>query len=539
MAWFNKIYSWVTDFNQGIGTRADRHDAQDNAFVNGICAAWLVNPTANGQNPAFNGGVSSTPTVNVNMGGYRMTNAANGVSAQDFATVSQLTGGADSPVWGGVAGGTANVVTITLSPALAAYANGIYILFVVGTTNTGNVTVNVNGLGAISVLKNGSKQLEAGDWVAGTTQEIVYYNGNFQLVSNVNGLVTQTGASLYCTATGTANALLATLSPVPGFTSYPDGFTLRVRAAADNTGNVTLNVNGIGAVSVTWFGQNLNAGWIKNGNIYELTYSVAATTFQITSWYGVPITRDGSSIFGVSTGTANALLVAFDPVLTTNDLIPGLTLRVKANITNTGATTINFGAGVLNIVKFGNVALVAGDLQANVIYEFSYDGTNMQLVNNFTTVSTAGLATGGPFQGSGTVTVTQATKSQQIAGTSQTVAVTPYNQQNHWSAAKCMIVFSASGGVINNAPNGYNNNGATVVRNSAGVYTVTFSIPFTTAYYYPYISANITSGSGTLGIQTPANTPPLATSYTFGTYNIGTGISQDADIISCIFFGTQ
>jgi len=51
------------------------------------------------------------------------------------------------------------------------------------------------------------------------------------------------------------------------------------------------------------------------------------------------------------------------------------------NNANTGSSTINLdGAGAINIYKFGNQPLSAGDLTANSIIEIVFDGTNFQAV---------------------------------------------------------------------------------------------------------------------------------------------------------------
>lgn len=58
-------------------------------------------------------------------------------------------------VYCGVAGGTANALTLTPSPALAAYVTGARFMFKAGATgNSGATTVNVSALGAIAVQQN-------------------------------------------------------------------------------------------------------------------------------------------------------------------------------------------------------------------------------------------------------------------------------------------------------------------------------------------------------------------------------------------------
>src|SRR3954469_25179972 len=58
----------------------------------------------------------------------------------------------------------------------------------------------------------------------------------------------QLGKVKYVAAAGTANAVTATLSPVPA--AYQAGMTVRLKMSLANTGATTLNLNGIGAVAV-------------------------------------------------------------------------------------------------------------------------------------------------------------------------------------------------------------------------------------------------------------------------------------------------
>lgn len=89
--------------------------------------------------------------------------------------------------------------------------------------------------------------------------------------------------------------------------------------------------------------------------------------------------RSQAANFLEDTGSANSLSVACDPPLTayTN----GLPLRVRVRVTNTGAATIDAGAGRVNIKKMNGGGSAAGDLPAGGIAELVYDGSAFQLVN--------------------------------------------------------------------------------------------------------------------------------------------------------------
>ena len=79
--------------------------------------------------------------------------------------------------FGGVAGGSANAITVTTNPPVAAYAAGQEFRFLSAARNTGAVTLNVNGLGARAVTRDdGITPLAAGD-IAASRYIAVEYDG--------------------------------------------------------------------------------------------------------------------------------------------------------------------------------------------------------------------------------------------------------------------------------------------------------------------------------------------------------------------------
>jgi hypothetical protein len=80
--------------------------------------------------------------------------------------------------------GAANAYAVTLTPAPAALTAGMPVRFRVANANTGASTLNVNGLGAVSILRpDGVSALIAGDLVAGSVAEVRYSGTNWQLVA--------------------------------------------------------------------------------------------------------------------------------------------------------------------------------------------------------------------------------------------------------------------------------------------------------------------------------------------------------------------
>ena len=71
----------------------------------------------------------------------------------------------------------ANTITANLTPAIGAYVEGMAVDIKVQATNTGAVTMNLNGLGAVSVKFRGA-DVEPGDLVDGQIYRF-YYDGSF------------------------------------------------------------------------------------------------------------------------------------------------------------------------------------------------------------------------------------------------------------------------------------------------------------------------------------------------------------------------
>jgi len=108
-----------------------------------------------------------------------------GIDDAKFATAFGLEGSKYITQRGGkvyAATSGTNTYTVSLTPAITAYTAGLSLKIKFGNTNTGASTLNVDGLGAISMKKNVSLALEANDLVTGGIYECVYDGTNFQVI---------------------------------------------------------------------------------------------------------------------------------------------------------------------------------------------------------------------------------------------------------------------------------------------------------------------------------------------------------------------
>lgn len=83
------------------------------------------------------------------------------------------------------AAGDGNTIEITLTIAPLQYVEGMSIYVKANQNNTGGITLNVNGLGAVPVLKNVTQPLVAGEIISGQIFHVVYDGSSFQLLSDL------------------------------------------------------------------------------------------------------------------------------------------------------------------------------------------------------------------------------------------------------------------------------------------------------------------------------------------------------------------
>lgn len=90
-----------------------------------------------------------------------------------------------TPIYRGTAAGT-NTYTVTVTPAITAYANYQTFLVKFTNANTGASTLNANSLGAKTLVKNGSTALSSGDISAGQAYLIMYDGTNLQILGRIS-----------------------------------------------------------------------------------------------------------------------------------------------------------------------------------------------------------------------------------------------------------------------------------------------------------------------------------------------------------------
>jgi hypothetical protein len=212
-------------------------------------------------------------------------------------TVDQIFNSQLLTLFGGVDTGLANNYVLNFATPFTSYANGEVIYFIPSFTNSGPSTLNVNGLGPIPIVNINGTPLGANQISAGQTTQVMYYNGNFQLISvgSFSGVTIGTFgqetplASAATTDLGTAAAHVVQITGNTTITSF--GSSANITAPIYHvrfTGSLTLTYNATslnlpGAASIiTQPGDALLAQYLGNGN-WKVNFYQSATGSVSTS----------------------------------------------------------------------------------------------------------------------------------------------------------------------------------------------------------------------------------------------------------------
>lgn len=198
-------------------------------------------------------------------------------------------------------------------------------------------------------------------WSIGNIWNMILQSGIVPSVSKLLDLARaiQSGKVNFAASAGTANALTATLSPVPA--SLPAGMSVLLNITTPNTGAATLNLNGLGVKPiVNIFGAALSGGELMglvrldyDGTQWRALVTTAGLTANRTYYVNSATGSDTNS--GLTSGTAFASIQKAVNVVSLVNL-NGFT----ATISVADGTYAGFGSKPLtgsgNVVITGNLA---------------------------------------------------------------------------------------------------------------------------------------------------------------------------------------
>lgn len=308
---------------------------------------------------------TAAPTANMTWGNFRLGTLGDPINTQDAVNVRTMQN-SGSPITLSAVAGTGTTYTATAPYGFAALAAGQMFAFIPHVTNTGAATLNINGLGAVAVVRRDGGALSANQLInaPNTPYTIIYDGGAFRVMNGPATALFAASAAAFASANlphgvaptspnngdfwitttspfiriNGATRTFATLeanqtftsSNVMGGPSVSTPLTLfRDLNAGDSTNSVQLQLgNGAGSQGSLYFSYTNadvsaapkaqiafsprnNAGSGLNPLIASLTFTkVVATDFAKAELFtdsgaaGLTITPAGRGIFGLA-GTAD------------------------------------------------------------------------------------------------------------------------------------------------------------------------------------------------------------------------------------------
>lgn len=236
---FNRVYNWTNDANNGINILSSRMDTEDSGFATGLSNVICKD----GQ---------TTVTANLPMATFKHLAVGNATARNQYLAAGQQQDG--SIIWGGTGGGTAAAITISLTPAITAYATGQGFAFISGNNSvTGGTTININGVGTTAIKKvtsGGLSPIDVNDMKSGNVYQIIYDGTQFQLVNSSAPIsyvsyISTTGSQTFTTPKNSSSSTVYKITLVGG-------------GAGGDTGASGGGGGGSGA-SIIWYVSGLTA----------------------------------------------------------------------------------------------------------------------------------------------------------------------------------------------------------------------------------------------------------------------------------------
>ena len=273
-----------------------------------ISSTW-ANSTLNDLGSALTASLAydgqTTPVANLPMGGYVHTNVGNATLRTNYPSAGQVQDGTFTYLTS--VSGT-DTITAVAAISMTAYAAGQTFRFIAAGANaTTGVTININGIGAKSITKNGTTALAIGDIVSGSIVEVTYDGTEFQVSSQVVSFSTLLSTNNTWTGKQTFTGTTSLISSK--FTNAIEAVTVSATAA---TGTINYDVT---TQSVLYYTSNASANFTMNFRASsgtslntalatgEAITVVFINTNGSTAYYNNAITIDGTSVTPLYQGT--------------------------------------------------------------------------------------------------------------------------------------------------------------------------------------------------------------------------------------------
>ena len=329
----------------------------------------------------------TVPIANLPMGGNKHTGVGNATVRTNYASAADVQDG--SLTYLTSVSGTDTIVA-TGPVGMSAYATGQVFRFISAGANTGATTVNINTIGAKSVVKLNGSPLVAGDIPSGAMVSVSYDGTSFQLQSTLGVSSFSAGATGLTPSTATTGAvtLAGVLGKLNGGTGALTASITFVARAANVATITTSGVHGfvtgdyvtVAAVTNTGFNGNFtvtstptttsftyaqtgstvgttaDTGTITDLSYVNLTTNVTGILYPNFGGTGASTLPTGNLVVGNATSTVTtiapavngqSIIVAAGTSVSAGSFVPGASYTItsvgSANWTSIGASSATVG----------------------------------------------------------------------------------------------------------------------------------------------------------------------------------------------------
>ena len=305
--------------------------------------------------------------------------------------------------------GSANAYLLTTGLSLAAYVSGQSFLIKPNHANTGAATINVDGLGAKDLRKNGTTALASGDLATDQYYRIAYNGTQFQIVGAVTGLYQPLDATLTALAAlswSSGNALLqftaadtVSLTLTPSVTTLTTASTTATTAGViarnttDNASVLGLRIEGDRATpannDAVYAGFFLSDSAGNQDEMGRITYRADVVTSgaeSVTALFAQRVAGSFTTVLALETNNLSPQ---------TNDgLALGTTTRSYADLFLASGGVINFNNGGVTLTHDATsdgLEVAGGSFRARIALSTETSGTLTSASANKRVKATAGV----------------------------------------------------------------------------------------------------------------------------------------------------
>lgn len=368
-----------------------------NTFASDVAAALTQSLSKDGQ---------TTPTANLPMGGFKHTGVLDGNARNNYASIGQMQDSTYMAV-GGVAG--TNTITGSLAPAITSYVSGMLITMIPAVTNTGAVTIALNGLAAKAIVKSSATALTGSELLAGASAYLVYNGTAFVLLNPISAwtipapvagnALTITGLSGSQVNGALALYLIAPTIPKLSLRDSANGFDWSMYLSGGGVGALTFRYeqSSLDILSMTRNG-NVAIASPSSGSTLTLTGTtdilklIGTGSAPYLSWFK----SDGTTRIGyvqMQSGTSAYLVVEENIPMDfrTNNTVRQV-ISAAGNISWNAPAS---GTHTINLLTGANLKLATGAASSGSGLEFAQSGQTSAFIYNPASSNTLSLYTNG------------------------------------------------------------------------------------------------------------------------------------------------